>query len=67
MPDIAENIASLKNELPQGVKLVAVSKTKPVSDILVAYKSGHRIFGENIGYRSFFQKKTFYLLILNGI
>ena len=47
MPDIAENIASLKNELPQGVKLVAVSKTKPVSDILVAYKSGHRIFGEN--------------------
>ncbi len=47
MPDIAENIASLKNELPQGVKLVAVSRTKPVSDILVAYKSGHRIFGEN--------------------
>jgi len=47
MPDIAGNIASLKNELPQGVKLVAVSKTKPVSDILVAYKAGHRIFGEN--------------------
>jgi len=47
MSDISGNIISLKNELPVGVRLVAVSKTKPVSDILVAYKSGHRIFGEN--------------------
>ncbi|HNW89001.1 MAG TPA: YggS family pyridoxal phosphate-dependent enzyme, partial [Bacteroidales bacterium] len=29
------------------VKLVAVSKTQPVADILCAYNSGHRIFGEN--------------------
>jgi len=47
MSGIAKNIISLKKELPEGVKLVAVSKTKPVSDILVAYNAGHRIFGEN--------------------
>ena len=29
------------------VRLVAVSKTKPVSDIEAAYKVGHRVFGEN--------------------
>ena len=29
------------------VKLVAVSKTKPVSDILNMYQKGQRIFGEN--------------------
>ncbi len=44
---IASNIRSLKENLPASVKLVAVSKTKPVSDILEAYNSGHRIFGEN--------------------
>ena len=47
MPDIASNIISLKQQLPSTVRLVAVSKTKPVSDILEAYKTGHRIFGEN--------------------
>ena len=29
------------------VKLVAVSKTKPVEDVLEAYKNGIRDFGEN--------------------
>jgi pyridoxal phosphate enzyme (YggS family) len=33
--------------LPKGVTLVAVSKTKPVSDILELYNLGHRDFGEN--------------------
>ena len=47
MSDIAINIISLKRQIPSSVKLVAVSKTKPVSDILVAYNAGHRIFGEN--------------------
>jgi pyridoxal phosphate enzyme (YggS family) len=47
MPDIASNIRSLKQQLPPSVRLVAVSKTKPVSDILEAYNSGHKIFGEN--------------------
>jgi PLP dependent protein len=47
MNAIGENIISLKQEIPAGVKLVAVSKTKPVSDILEAYNAGQKIFGEN--------------------
>ncbi len=45
--DIAGNIAAIKNQLPEKVRLVAVSKTKPVEDILAAYHAGQRIFGEN--------------------
>lgn len=44
---IKDNLTSIKNELPKGVTLVAVSKTKPNEDILEAYGAGHRIFGEN--------------------
>ena len=32
---------------PEDIKLVAVSKTKPSSDILALYNEGHRHFGEN--------------------
>ena len=45
--NIGENITSIKKNLPEGVKLVAVSKTKPEEDILAAYDVGQRIFGEN--------------------
>ncbi len=45
--DIAENISFIKKKLPDGVRLVAVSKTKPVELILDAYRAGHKIFGEN--------------------
>ncbi len=44
---ISGNLLNIKNKLPSNVTLVAVSKTKPSSDILEAYASGHRIFGEN--------------------
>ena len=44
---IASAIQQLKNELPSTVQLVAVSKFKPVSDILEAYRAGQRAFGEN--------------------
>lgn len=44
---IAGNIDAIKKKLPKGVKLVAVSKTKPNTDILEAYHAGQRIFGEN--------------------
>jgi pyridoxal phosphate enzyme (YggS family) len=44
---IAENIQKYLNELPENVKLVAVSKTKPEEMIMEAYKTGHKIFGEN--------------------
>lgn len=44
---IQSNIKELRNTLPEHVTLVAVSKTKPVADILEAYQAGQRIFGEN--------------------
>jgi len=47
MTDIASNIIRLKEEIPSNIKLVAVSKTKTADEILKAYNTGHRIFGEN--------------------
>lgn len=44
---IAENLKNIKSDLPENVTLVAVSKTKPASDIEEAYAAGQRIFGEN--------------------
>lgn len=44
---IQSAIKNLQSTLSENVILVAVSKTKPVSDILEAYKAGQRIFGEN--------------------
>ena len=44
---VVENILKIKNELPQGVTLVAVSKTYPAENIREAYNAGQRIFGEN--------------------
>lgn len=45
--NIENNISKIKQNIPAGVKLVAVSKTKPNEDIMAAYNSGHKIFGEN--------------------
>jgi PLP dependent protein len=47
MTDIAANLRYLRSHIPTGVKLVAVSKMKPVSDVLIAYNEGQRCFGEN--------------------
>ncbi|MFN8251847.1 MAG: YggS family pyridoxal phosphate-dependent enzyme [Ferruginibacter sp.] len=47
MPVNQENYLSVKKELGEKVTLVAVSKTKPVSDILELYELGQRDFGEN--------------------
>lgn len=47
MSDIASNIISIKKQVPGSVTVVAVSKTRTVSDILEAYDTGHRVFGEN--------------------
>ena len=44
---ITENLKKIKESIPNDVTLVAVSKTKTKSDILEAYNTGHRIFGEN--------------------
>ena len=44
---IKKNLNIILSQLPNKVTLVAVSKTKPVSDILEAYNAGQRKFGEN--------------------
>jgi len=47
MGRISDNIIEINQHIPQGVQLVAVSKTKPISDIEEAYTIGQRVFGEN--------------------
>jgi PLP dependent protein len=44
---IAANIEKIKQQLPGHVKLIAVSKTKPVELLQEAYNAGQRAFGEN--------------------
>ena len=45
--DIKNNLHTIKEELPSGVKLVAVSKFHPAELIMAAYESGQKIFGES--------------------
>lgn len=57
MSTIQENIKNIKSQIakfttyahrnPNSVTLLAVSKTKPVSDILSAYAEGQKLFGES--------------------
>ena len=44
---IKNNLENISLKIPSEVCLVAVSKTKPISDILEAYDYGQRVFGEN--------------------
>ena len=44
---IKENLEKIRATVPEGVTLVAVSKTKPISDLQEAYDAGQRVFGEN--------------------
>jgi pyridoxal phosphate enzyme (YggS family) len=44
---IQSNLQNIKSTLPEHVTLVAVSKTKPIPDLMEAYNAGQRIFGEN--------------------
>jgi len=44
---IKENLNKLRSNISPDITLVAVSKTKPVNDLLVAYHAGQRDFGEN--------------------
>ena len=44
---IKSNLTKIQSQLTSHVTLVAVSKTKPVNDLMEAYSSGQRIFGEN--------------------
>lgn len=45
--DIKENYTAIKNQLPAGVQLVAVSKTHPVEAVQEVYDLGQKVFGEN--------------------
>ncbi|GAA0719421.1 YggS family pyridoxal phosphate-dependent enzyme [Aquimarina litoralis] len=47
MNSIAQNLKYIENTLADGVTLVAVSKTKPIPDLMEAYNAGQRVFGEN--------------------
>lgn len=47
MSTIKSQLSVIKSQLPQGVQLIAVSKTKPVEDLQEAYDAGQRLFGEN--------------------
>lgn len=44
---ITKNLHTISSQLPEHVTLVAVSKTKPVTDLMEAYDAGQRVFGEN--------------------
>lgn len=45
--NIAENVKQVLNELPEGVRLIAVSKYHPNEAIEEAYRCGQRVFGES--------------------
>lgn len=47
MNNIKQNIEQIKKIVPKHVKLIAVSKTKPISDIEKAIAAGQNFFGEN--------------------
>jgi len=44
---IKDNLEKVRATLKEGVRLIAVSKTKPVEDLQEAYNCGQRLFGEN--------------------
>jgi pyridoxal phosphate enzyme (YggS family) len=44
---ITANIQKINQEIGTKARLIAVSKTKPESDIIEAYNAGQRLFGEN--------------------
>lgn len=45
--NIAKNLAELRRAVPSRVKIIAVSKTKPIELLQAAYDAGQRAFGEN--------------------
>lgn len=45
--NIAKNLEIIKQELPEEVELVVISKTRSHKEIMEAYETGHRVFGEN--------------------
>ena len=44
---VNKNIIKIISDIPENVRLVAISKTKSAEDIMMAYETGQRLFGEN--------------------
>ena len=47
MYDVKSNLRAVREQLPEQVRLVAVSKFHPDEYIMAAYEEGQRIFGES--------------------
>ena len=47
MANIKQNLEDVLAKIPEGVKLIAVSKFHPVQELAEAYEAGQRLFGEN--------------------
>lgn len=47
MNNIDKNLREVLASIPKDITLVAVSKTKPISELMQAYNAGQRVFGEN--------------------
>lgn len=47
MESHAVTFQKVQSTISENVKLIAVSKTKPIAEIMEVYDFGHRIFGEN--------------------
>ena len=47
MIDVAKNLREVQQKLPDGVRLVAISKFHPQEMITIAYREGQRVFGES--------------------
>ena len=47
MSSIKDNLKKVTAQLPEGVRLIAVSKFHPVEELAEAYEAGQRLFGEN--------------------
>ena len=56
---IKENIEKIISEIPKDVKLIAVSKTKPLEDLLEVYNYGIRDFAENKVQELLFKEENF--------
>ena len=44
---VNKNVLRIISDIPKNVKLIAISKTKSAEDIMMAYETGQRLFGEN--------------------
>ena len=47
MYDVKGKLREVRNRLPEGVRLVAISKFHPAEYIMAAYEEGQRVFGES--------------------